>query len=44
MCRVSVPPNPNEFIGQISVGWESKPEKYLGNFLVIAADMLVKRR
>jgi len=26
MCRVSVPPDPSKFIGQISVGWKVKPE------------------
>lgn len=44
MCRVSVPPTPNEFIGQISVGWESKPKTDLTNYLLIAAEMLVKRK
>jgi hypothetical protein len=44
MCRVSVPPSPNEFIGQVSVGWESKPDKDMSNFLIIAAEMLAKRK
>ena len=26
MCRISVPPDPSKFIGQISVGWKVKPE------------------
>jgi hypothetical protein len=25
MCRISVPPDPSKFIGQISVGWKNKP-------------------
>ena len=25
MCRVSVPPDPSKFIGQISVGWKTEP-------------------
>ena len=26
MCRISVPPDPSKFIGQVSVGWKVKPE------------------
>ena len=26
MCRISIPPEPSKFIGQISVGWKEKPE------------------
>jgi hypothetical protein len=26
-CRVSVPPDTNKFIGQITVGWKTQPER-----------------
>lgn len=45
-CRTSVPPDPNEFIGQITIGWANEPEggidKVNVHYLNIAADMLVK--
>jgi hypothetical protein len=45
-CRVSVPPDPNEFIGQITVGWKEQPplgiEKVEKHYLHIASDMLIK--
>jgi hypothetical protein len=45
-CRVSVPPDPNEFIGQITVGWkEQHPagiDKVETHYLNIASEMLIK--
>jgi hypothetical protein len=45
-CRVSVPPDPNEFIGQITVGWKEQPpggiDKVETHYLNIASDMLIK--
>lgn len=43
MCRISVPPDPNEFSGQITIGYKQKPKDDPINFLTIAADMLVKK-
>jgi hypothetical protein len=41
-----VPPDPNEFIGQITVGWKEQPplgiEKVEKHYLHIASDMLIK--
>jgi hypothetical protein len=44
MCRVSVPPDPNEFIGQISVGWKEQPTADMAQYLTIAADMITKKK
>jgi hypothetical protein len=45
-CRISAPPDPNEFVGQITVGWAKEPEggidKVDTNFLSIASQMIVK--
>jgi hypothetical protein len=47
-CRVSVPPDPNEFIGQITVGWKEQPaggiDKVEIHYLNIASDMLIKAK
>jgi hypothetical protein len=42
MCRISVPPEPSKFIGQISVGWKEQPEDIDGSktLIRIAAEML----
>ena len=44
MCRISVPPDPNEFIGQISVGWKTQPEKDPINYMAIAAEMVTQKK
>jgi hypothetical protein len=45
-CRISVPPDPNEFIGQITVGWKEQPPLGIENiekhYLTIASEMLIK--
>lgn len=45
-CRISVPPDPNEFIGQITVGWKDMPpggiDKVETHYLTIASEMLIK--
>jgi hypothetical protein len=41
-CRVSVPSNPNAFIGQITLGWEQKPSIEVEHFLRIAGDDLLQ--
>lgn len=45
-CRISSPPDPNEFVGQITVGWAKEPEGGIANvdtnFLTIASQMIVK--
>lgn len=44
-CRVSVPPEINLFIGQITVGWKVKPdEHYATDMLTIAANKIIKER
>ena len=42
MCRISVPPEPSKFIGQISVGWKEKPDdiETATTLITIAAGML----
>lgn len=44
-CRISVPPDSNRFVGQITVGWAEKPENIeVTRFMLeIAAAMLTKR-
>jgi hypothetical protein len=41
-CRISVPPDPSKFVGQITVGWEKQPEdlEQTKAMLFIAAQML----
>jgi hypothetical protein len=41
-CRVSVPPDTNKFIGQITVGWKTTPEKPEA-MLSIASSMLMRK-
>jgi hypothetical protein len=43
-CRISVPPDPSKFVGQITVGWDKKPEDldHIKSMLFIAAKMLAK--
>ena len=41
-CRVSVPSNPNHFIGQITLGFEQKPSIEVEHFLKIAGDDLLQ--
>jgi hypothetical protein len=41
-CRVSVPSNPNQFIGQITVTWEQKPAGGMEDFMRIAGDALLE--
>jgi hypothetical protein len=45
-CRISVPPDPSKFIGQITVGWEKQPEdlEQTRAMLYIAAKMLSRRK
>jgi len=45
-CRISVPPEPGKFIGQITVGWKEKPGdiEHMKNMLAIAASMLSRSR
>jgi len=45
-CRISVPPEPGRFVGQITVGWAEKPidEEQTKAMLQIAATMLSKSK
>lgn len=45
-CRISVPPDQERFIGQITVGWASQPEdmEKTKAMLVIASSILAKER
>ena len=45
-CRVSVPPEPGKFIGQITVGWKETPGdiERMKSMLAIAASMLSQSR
>jgi hypothetical protein len=44
-CRVSVPPDVYQFIGQITVGWKIKPdEHYAADMLTIASTKIIKER
>jgi hypothetical protein len=45
-CRISVPPEPGKFIGQITVGWKETPGdiERMTNMLAIAASMLSQTR
>lgn len=41
-CRVSVPPDVNKFIGQITVGWKTEPENP-ETMLLIGSSMLMRK-
>ena len=45
-CRISVPPDPNRFIGQITVGWDNPPAELeqAKAMLFIAATMLSRSK
>jgi hypothetical protein len=45
MCRISVPPEPGTFIGQISVGWTKEPEdlEEAKTVLTVASGILFKK-
>lgn len=45
-CRISVPPEPGKFIGQITVGWKETPGEIerMKSMLAIAASMLSQTR
>ena len=45
-CRISVPPEPGKFIGQITVGWKEAPGdiERMKSMLAIAASMLSQTR
>ena len=45
-CRISVPPDPNRFIGQITVGWDKPPAdlEQTKAMLFIAATMLSRSK
>jgi hypothetical protein len=45
-CRISVPPDPSKFIGQITVGWEKQPAdlEHTKSMLFIAAKMLSRSK
>ena len=45
-CRISVPPEPGKFIGQITVGWKETPGdiERMKSMLTIAASMLSQSR
>jgi len=45
-CRISVPPEPGRFVGQITVGWETEPENLESarTMLSIAATMLSRSK
>lgn len=42
-CRVSVPPDSNQFIGQITLGWKEKPQESQEDILTIASGMLTRK-
>jgi hypothetical protein len=45
-CRISVPPDPSKFVGQITVGWDKQPEdlEHTKSMLFIAAKMLSRSK
>ena len=45
MCRISVPPDPGTFIGQISIGWAIEPEdlEEVKTVLTVASGILFKK-
>jgi hypothetical protein len=42
-CRISVPPDSNQFIGQMTVGWKEKPKGEPEHILSISALMLSRK-
>jgi hypothetical protein len=45
-CRISVPPDPSKFVGQITVGWDKQPEdlEHTKSMLFIAAKMISRSK
>jgi hypothetical protein len=45
-CRISVPPDPSKFVGQITVGWDKQPEdlEQTKAMLFIAAKMISRTK
>jgi hypothetical protein len=45
-CRISIPPEPSRFVGQITVGWQTQPTdlEHTRAMMMIAASMLSQRR
>jgi hypothetical protein len=45
MCRISVPPDPSRFIGQITVGWKEHPsdDQRMRTVIRVAAEILWNR-
>ena len=45
-CRISIPPEQDKFIGQITVGWAVQPEniEYMKSMLMIASTMLGREK
>lgn len=45
-CRVSIPPEAGRFIGQITVGWDNKPDdlEHTKTMIMIAASMLSREK
>jgi hypothetical protein len=45
-CRISIPPDPNRFIGQITVGWDNEPAdiQVTRTMMEIASTMLSKSK
>jgi hypothetical protein len=45
-CRVSIPPDPSRFVGQITVGWDNEPAdiQVTRTMMEIAATMLSKSK
>lgn len=45
-CRISVPPDPSRFVGQITVGWEKEPSdlEQTRAMLLIGATMLTRSK
>jgi hypothetical protein len=45
-CRISIPPDPNRFVGQITVGWDNEPAdiQVTKTMMEIAATMLSRSK
>ena len=45
-CRISIPPEPSRFVGQITVGWQTQPTdlEHTRAMMMIAASILSQRR
>ena len=45
-CRISIPPDPSRFVGQITVGWDNEPTdiQVARTMMEIAATMLSKSK